>query len=50
VLAVLVAEDELVNRLRAVVEAVIQVQGGLDDRIRTFYRCLYRCLMSPNKF
>ena len=28
----------------------VQVKGQLDDQIRTFYSCLYRCLMFPHKF
>ncbi|MCU0786820.1 MAG: GH92 family glycosyl hydrolase [Verrucomicrobia bacterium] len=28
----------------------VQVRGGLDDQRRTFYSCLYRCLMFPHKF
>ncbi|MEY4387661.1 MAG: hypothetical protein RLY20_2944, partial [Verrucomicrobiota bacterium] len=27
-----------------------QVLGGLEDQRRTFYSCLYRCLMFPHKF
>ena len=28
----------------------VQVKGPLGDQMRTFYSCLYRCLMFPHKF
>lgn len=34
--------DEVLGRIR--------VSGGNDERYRTFYSCLYRCLLFPRKF
>ncbi|HAO46956.1 MAG TPA: alpha-mannosidase [Chitinophagaceae bacterium] len=41
-------KSDIKNRWEKVLNAV-QVEGGTDEQLRTFYSCLYRTVMFPNK-